>query len=386
MKRLSLICYCTPLLFALVGCEASKSSTPLSPEVAGPIPGIDISAPKTLEPIVGTRVAVDRQPVTLLIENASSTGPRPLTLSVELATDANFAGKVFEQHNIMPGENGRTAFRLPDPLAPGRSYYWHVKAQDGANSGPYSPASSFEVFTPVELADPIPVSPINNEQVTTRRPRFTFINPPRSGPLGSITYTLEFSTSFAFEDARPYGPIPEQPNQTTFDAPEDAPYNLYLFWRVRASDGPNTGPWSVTQAFRTLDSPSAPAPTPSPSPGGSGHIPAGPPNEDRAKQVVLGTGKEFPQLTRVFGSEGEAVGAADQLLRRILWHLQLAGYQANGQKNPSGAISSDKITVMINNTWRVFDIFSLGIAGRATTVQWLEITGANPFPRPVIPD
>jgi hypothetical protein len=135
-----------------------------------------------------------------------------------------------------------------------------------------------------------------------------------------------------------------------------------------------------------MDSPSAPAPSPSPAPGGSGHIPAGPTNEDRAKQVVLGTSKEFPQLIRVFASEGEAVGAADQLLRRILWHLQLAGYQANGQKNPSGAISSDKITVMINNTWRVFDIFSLGVAGRATTVQWLEITGANPFPRTLIPD
>ena len=94
MKRLSLICF-APLLFALVGCEASKSSTPLSPSVAGPIPGVDISAPKPLEPLVGSKVAVDRQPVTLLIENASSSGPRPLTLSVEMATDVNFAGKVF---------------------------------------------------------------------------------------------------------------------------------------------------------------------------------------------------------------------------------------------------------------------------------------------------
>jgi len=135
-----------------------------------------------------------------------------------------------------------------------------------------------------------------------------------------------------------------------------------------------------------MDSPSVPSPAPSPTPGGSGHIPAGGPTEDRAKQVVLGTGKEFPELIRIFGSEGEAVGAADQLLRRTLWHLQLAGFQAAGQKNPSGAISSDKITVMINSVWRVFDIYSLGIAGRATTVQWIEITGANPFPRPVIPD
>ena len=75
MKRLTLICF-APLLASLVGCEASKSSTPLSPSVAGPIPGIEISAPKPLEPVVGAKVAVDQQPVTLLIENPSSTGPR----------------------------------------------------------------------------------------------------------------------------------------------------------------------------------------------------------------------------------------------------------------------------------------------------------------------
>ena len=33
------------LLFTLVGCEAKKSETPLSPSVAGPIPGVEISAP-----------------------------------------------------------------------------------------------------------------------------------------------------------------------------------------------------------------------------------------------------------------------------------------------------------------------------------------------------
>ncbi|MBI4485647.1 MAG: hypothetical protein HY655_06510, partial [Acidobacteria bacterium] len=57
---------------SLTACEASKSSNPLSPSVAGPIPGVEISAPKILEPISGTKIAIDKQPVTLLIENASS--------------------------------------------------------------------------------------------------------------------------------------------------------------------------------------------------------------------------------------------------------------------------------------------------------------------------
>jgi len=387
MKRLSLICF-APLLFVLAGCEATKSSTPLSPDVAGPIPGIEISAPKPLEPLVGAKVPVDQQPLKLLIENASSTGPRPLTYAVDVATDVNFAGKVYQQSNIPPGEGGRTEVRLPDPLAAGRSYYWRVRAEDGANTGPYSAPVSFDVFTPVQLDEPILIAPINNVQVDSRRPKFTFMNSRRTGPVGPLTYVIEFSTSFAFAPTFTVGPVAEQPNQTTVDAPQDAPYDLYLFWRVRGSDGTHTSPWSVTQAFRTLDTPAppTPAPPPSQSPGGSGHVGPGPLSEARAKEVVLGTAKEFPQLTRVFGSEGEAVGAADQLLRRTLWHLQLAGYQANGQKNPSGAISSDKLTIFINGGWHVYDVYSLGVAGRATTVQFIEVPLPNPYARSLIPD
>ena len=58
-----------PLLVALTACETSKSSNPLTATVAGPLPGVEISAPKLLEPN-GARIEVDRQPVTLLLENA----------------------------------------------------------------------------------------------------------------------------------------------------------------------------------------------------------------------------------------------------------------------------------------------------------------------------
>jgi len=160
---------------------------------------------------------------------------------------------------------------------------------------------------------------------------------------------------------------------------------------VTTTDGTNNGFWSDTHDFRTPDSPQAPSPSPSPAPGtGSGgqngHIGAGPLTEDRARLATTGTFNEFPNLHAVFGSEGAAVGAADQLLRRTIWHLKLAGFEAARQKNPSGAISSDKMCVKIGGVWRVFDIYSLGVAGRATTVHWLEITGANPQAHAGIPD
>ena len=141
----------------------------------------------------------------------------------------------------------------------------------------------------------------------------------------------------------------------------------------------------MTRAFTTPARP-APAP-PAPGPGNlGGHIPPGPPTTDRASQVVFGTASEFPQLTRVFGSDSQATNAAEELLRRTIWHLHLAGFDAGRQRNPSGAISNDKLTILIGGSWHVYDIFSLGYAGRATTVQFFEVPAPNHIPDGGIPD
>jgi hypothetical protein len=126
-----------------------------------------------------------------------------------------------------------------------------------------------------------------------------------------------------------------------------------------------------------------PAPTPAPAPY---HVAPGPLSIDRAKQVVFATSNEFPHLTAVMSSEHEAVAAADELLGRTIWHLQLAGFQAARQRNPSGAISSDKVSIVVDGRWHVYDIYSLGVAGRATRVQWIEVPLPNPVGDGGIPD
>ena len=60
-------------------CESNKSANPLSPSVAGPIPGVEITAPKPLEPSAESEVLDDKQPITLLLENAGTNGQRPLS-------------------------------------------------------------------------------------------------------------------------------------------------------------------------------------------------------------------------------------------------------------------------------------------------------------------
>jgi hypothetical protein len=74
------------LMCALAGCEAQKSSNPLSPSVAGPIPGVNISAPKLVDPVQGFKYKESQQPIAV-----SRTQPPTSSPSLfEVATDSGF--------------------------------------------------------------------------------------------------------------------------------------------------------------------------------------------------------------------------------------------------------------------------------------------------------
>jgi hypothetical protein len=139
--RLSLAGLAAVVAFA--GCEQAKSSNPLSPLIAGPIEGVNITLPRTLEPATGWKIEDKNQPINLLIENPSSNSPRPYTMRVQLATDAAFANVVFATSGLTPGPNGRTSLRLPDRVAPGM-YRWRARAEDGANSSDWSTEALYE--------------------------------------------------------------------------------------------------------------------------------------------------------------------------------------------------------------------------------------------------
>ena len=268
MKHLNVLC-AVVVSVAAASCAVEKSKNPLSPTLAGPIPGIEISAPKPLEPAPGALLPGDKQPVTLLLENAYSTGPRPLSYVFEVATDSGFTNRVFNRDGVPPGDGGRTALRLPDALGTGRSYYWRSKAQDGANAGPYSAAVNFDIFTPVAFDKPTLISPLNNDRTSSSKPEFRFSNAPRVGQPGSVTYVVELATNDSFSSKIAAWQFAEQPNETKFTSPADLPGNTQIFWHVRAFEATALGPWSDTQVFRT-PAPIVIAPTPSPTPGPGG--------------------------------------------------------------------------------------------------------------------
>lgn len=271
-RRFSLAAVLVAVALLGAACESQKSSNPLSPSVAGPIPGVNITAPTTVTPTANSKIAVDQQPVTLKIQNASTSGVRPLNYLFEVATDAGFTNKVFSRDGITPGGDGTTAVTLPDKLAAERTYYWRAKAQDGANEGPYSNGTNFNVYTPIVIQQPAPTAPIGNVKVTVLHPTFTWTNAAHSGPVGPITYALELSDSDTFANKIAIWTTAEQSNQTSLAAPQDLTYAKQYFWHVRASDPTTTGPWSATQVFQTPDQPVVV--TPPPSGGGGGGTPA----------------------------------------------------------------------------------------------------------------
>lgn len=235
----------------LVGCEAAKSANPTAPSVAGPIPGVNITAPILLEPLAGSTLVFTGQPQTLLIENAGSSGVRTLFLELQVSTDQGFQRIVYQADRISLGSNGRTTHVLTSPLGAGYSYYWRTRAVDGANTGPYSATASFRVVPPTVIDPPIAVSP--SGKLNTNRPEFRVTNGTISGTTG-VAYRFDLSTNANFSSLVAIVTVPVNGSGSTTMTVGELPYNTTYYWRVRGSDGATESNYSNTLSFTTAES------------------------------------------------------------------------------------------------------------------------------------
>jgi hypothetical protein len=225
---------------------------------------VNITAPRALEPFAGSKLTYTGEPQTLLIENAGTSGVRTIFLEIDVATDAAFTQLVHHNDNVAPGDGGRTVYRLPQPLVAGYTYYWRTKANDGANSGPYSEASSFSVVPPVVLNAPIAVSP--SGRINNHNPDFRVTNGAISGTSG-VAYRFEVSKSADFNQIAAIVTVPVNGTGTTFMSLGGLPYNTTYFWRVKGGDGSKESDYSNTLSFTTEDKPAPPPPAAEPNVG-----------------------------------------------------------------------------------------------------------------------
>ena len=245
----------------LAACEASKSANPTAPSVAGPIPGVNITAPKLLEPYTGTEITAQQgTSITLLFENPTTTGQRTLWLSLELSNDKDFKNVVHQADRLAPGADGRTSYRLPNPLASGNTYYWRTRAQDGANTGPYSGVFQFQIVDPVVINPPGLVEPQGS--LTTNRPEFKARNGTWSNTNGVI-YRFELSTASDFSSLSAVVTASPGSNGMTSISLGELPWEKTYYWRAYATDNFRNSSYSEVLSFKT---PAAPKPVVTPTP------------------------------------------------------------------------------------------------------------------------
>ena len=368
------------LAFALAGCEAQKSSNPLSPSVAGPIPGVNITAPKLVEPAQGFKYKESQQPIKLVIENATSNGVRPVTYMFEVATDVDFNSKVYARSGVPAGDNGRTSVQI-DRLDLGRAYYWRAKADDGANASQFS-ASQFEVLPKPLLVAPLIYSPVNNERVTSRRPTLIANNADRNAAVGALSYEFQIATDQGFGKIVASGISEETPGQTKFTPGADLASDLQYFWRVRAGDGETTSLWAPTQTFRSPVVAPAPGPSPSPAPGNGGSCAS-----NNGDAIVRCVGAAYPDKTAAGVSLDQRIANMEFIRDRVIEAGICGGLDlAWNKKRGTGPHSIDAIAWRHNG---IDDVVDLGSAyddtSRPLGLQWAIVAGPpgyDPYPRP----
>jgi len=249
------------LLVAAAGCEIQKSANPLSPNIAGPLPNVTITAPRPLEPPNGAEI-LTTSPVRLVFENASSNSPRPFWQLVEIAADASFSTVLYSSGRLDPDPSGRTTHVVAGKLADGVTYYWRARAEDGANASDPSTPAYFSVVEPVVIDPPIPVSPIGGQTASSDAPDFVVTNGRVSGPAGVVVYRFEVATDPAFAAPVATGSANRSAGPTTTHNLGKLAAGQLFYWRAWGTNGKVTSDYSAVQSFRTPTPPPAPSPGP----------------------------------------------------------------------------------------------------------------------------
>jgi hypothetical protein len=328
--------------------KSEKSENPLSPYIAGPMPGVEITLPVLLEPGQGWRLKSNEQPITLLVENAASNSPRPRLYRFEVAADGGFRTIVFSREGIAEGaggQSGRTALRLPDRLQDGRVYFWRARAYDGANTGSFAVGLNFEIQLPSRIFEPQPIEPQSGQTTASNPPHLKIRNSQKQGPVNPVNYLFQLSANNAFTDIAAQGSVPENGGGETVYLPAAVlQAQATYYWRVLGSDGQVHSEWA-TSSFRTAAS----------SPGPSGPLPPPPPGGNcSGAPLDVVTCRRAQYGSRVSPSE------ATSLLRSIASDLNRGlaspyyGILPKSGGNQCGGYACDVICATSSDHWDVF--------------------------------
>ena len=232
------------LVIAALGTVAACSSSP-----TGPSGSTTIATAVPVSPANGATVANNTQPITLTVNNASSSSSS-LVYTFEVATDSGFANKVASKD--VPQGTDQTSLKL-DPLAADKTYYWRVRATAGDTVGAYTSPVTFTIGPAITIDPPVAVLPVSGSTTPSPRPTLTVQNSTHSGPIGSIVYRFEIATDAGFANVIQSGTVAETSSQTSFTPSANLAFTTKFYWHARGTDTANnvSGNYSTASTFTT---------------------------------------------------------------------------------------------------------------------------------------
>jgi hypothetical protein len=210
-------------------------------------PSVTLTSPQLVAPAMGAQIANSAQPVTLTIQNATTTGSSPLTYTFDVATDQAFTNVVYTKSGVAAGSGGTTSVTI-DTLTAGTGYYWRARANSGSSAGPATTPVNFAIGPAITISAPTLASPAVGDTVSGLRPTLTVNDSTTTGPAGAISYRFEISTDPAFGTLAASGTVAQTSGQTSYAPTVDLQDGTTYYWRVVASDTTN----NISSAYSSV--------------------------------------------------------------------------------------------------------------------------------------
>ena len=217
-----------------------------------PSGNVSVVVGRPMQPPNGAQISFYRQPVTLMLSNATTSAPgTPISHHVEVAVDDTFA-TIVQTKNVTQDGSGPTTVTLSS-LNDSTTYFWRVRTTAGTSVGPFSSVFRFAIGPRVVLQTPALVAPPANS-VQPKRPTFIVSNAGRTGPAGRLQYRFEIASDVSFNSPLAAGIVPEDPERTSFALTSDLPAMAVLYWRVQARDPESSvaSEYAPSQAFAVI--------------------------------------------------------------------------------------------------------------------------------------
>lgn len=182
------------------------------------------------------------QPVQPTLTWAAATGATAYNLQV--ATDAGFTNVVLTANGVTG-----TSYTPASALNNGTTYYWRVQASGDCGLSSYSTARSFTTIEAIPSA-PTLITPANGATDQPLQPTFTW-----NAAAGATSYAIQVATDAGFANVVLSA---NNISGTTYTPTTNLTYETTYYWRVLATNGAGSSPYSAAFSFTTLAPPATP--------------------------------------------------------------------------------------------------------------------------------